>query len=113
MNVNYDRIPKVNPKSLRRAAISPIRYTLWQRKDRLSLDVRITENFCREQTLAAAALWQRQKPIHYALRQRKSLNSLSEATDINSTYKSDSKKNQASYVIESIFIISLREITGL
>jgi len=35
MNVSYDRILKVNPKSLHRAAISPIRYTLRQRKGRL------------------------------------------------------------------------------
>jgi len=89
----------VNPKSLRRAAISPIRYTLRQRKSRLSLDVRITENFCREQTLTAIALRQHQKPIRYARCQRKGPSSVSEATDINSNYKSDSKKNQASYVI--------------
>jgi len=66
----------VNPESLHSsAAISPIRYTLRQRKGRLSLGVRMTENFCREQTLAAATLRQRQKPIRYALCQRKGLKS--------------------------------------
>jgi len=92
MNVNYDQTPKVNPKSLRKAAISPIRYTLRQRKGRLSLGVKRTENFCREQTLAAAALRQRQKSIRYALCQRKGPSPLSEMTDINSNYDSDSKK---------------------
>jgi len=52
----------------------------------------ITENFCREQTLAAAALRQHQKPIRYALCQRKGPSPLSEMTDINSNYESDSKK---------------------
>jgi len=90
MNVSYDRIPKVNPKSLRRTAISPIRYTLRQRKGRLSLSVKITENFCREQT----ALRQHQKPICYALCQRKGPSPLSEMTDVNSNYESDSKKTK-------------------
>jgi len=89
----------VNPKSLRGAAISPIRYTLRQRKGRLSLDVRTTENFCREQTLAAAALRQRQKPIRYALCQRKGPSPFSEATDINSKYKSDSKKKKKTKLV--------------
>jgi len=80
----------MNLKSLRRVAIKPIRYTLWQRRDKPNLGVITDKNSSTENRLSPLHLGSVRNPLRSL--STKGPSSLSEATNINSILISNSSQ---------------------